>query len=435
MKNIWIRILGRFEKRRRGLVFVYQKAGLKAALSYLIFRKYIGSHDYCKRKKKLAEIRKKERITVAFQVISLGKWKSDTVYRAMLRSPRFRPVMWIVDEPGAPEQEKVVERTSLKAHFSKLNYEFSEATSWMQIDEEIKPDIVFICDPYFVPLNMPPQIDNRLVCYVRYGMPNTFTASGTDLFLHNFALFYFMESKFIAEENRKLMTNKGQNIAVTGHPMVDFLLEPPDVPSSVWKDEGKNRKKIIWAPHWTIKNKSFYEASTFLSFADSMVDIAKKYADVLQIAFKPHPNLYRVLSSESVWGKSKTDEYYNLWATMPNTQLETGAYRELFQQSDAMIHDCGSFILEYLLMNKPCMYLDRGDGKQNLNDMNKEALKCYSIGKTSGDIERFIEEKVMGQKDELMCQRRDFCNKYLLPPGGKTAAENILDAILGTSDH
>lgn len=107
-----------------------------------------------------------------------------------------------------------------------------------------------------------------------------------------------------------------------------------------------------------------------------------------------------------------------------------GEYRALFQQSDAMIHDSGSFILEYLLMDRPCMYLCREKAFFQFNDMNKDALKCYKLGMSEVDIERFIQEQVIGDLDFNAGRRKAFCEKYLIPPFGKSAAQNIIDAIL-----
>jgi DivIVA domain-containing protein len=63
-------------------------------------------------------------------------------------------------------------------------------------------------------------------------------------------------------------------------------------------------------------------------------EFAEKYADRIQWAFKPHPLLRDTLYQHPDWGKERTDAYYGRWESMPNTQLETGAYVELFKQSD-----------------------------------------------------------------------------------------------------
>ena len=71
-----------------------------------------------------------------------------------------------------------------------------------------------------------------------------------------------------------------------------------------------------------------------MTYAADMVELAKKYQDSIQFAFKPHPVLkFRLIN---IWGEQKTEEYYKLWETMPNTQLETGDYIDLFLTSDAL---------------------------------------------------------------------------------------------------
>lgn len=247
-------------------------------------------------------------------------------------------------------------------------------------------------------------------------------------------LFFFMENESVVRESRPYFPHNGHNIVISGHPVVDSLSEYDPSPTPVWKEQAIQKKKLIWAPHWTINDEGpAFNSATFLQYAELMRTLAQKYASKLQIAFKPHPTLYRVLCEHPEWGKEKTDSYYTWWAEQPNTQLETGEYKELFQQSDAMIHDSGSFILEYLIMDKPCMYLSRAVAFPHFNEMNKEALKCYRIGKNEHDIEDFIRQQVINYSDTLQEQRHAFVNNYLRPPNGKTAAENIIETILNSS--
>lgn len=432
---LFFRIFSVFENKRRGIYAIYLYAGLPAAISYLINNKYINSKSHKERINKLSILRQKSRISVAFQVWNLSKWKCDSVFNAMTKSERFEPIIWITNQPNTSVQSCAVLKKELELYFKKRNYHFVIASTWSELEQFASPDITFIQEPYDFPINLPPNTNNRLLCYVRYGLPNTLTQEGTNFFLNNFTLFYFGENTIVATEFAEIMQNKGRNIVVTGHPIVDYLMEREEGMPSVWKKMGKERKKIIWAPHWTVEKQTFFSVSTFLSLADVMVSLAIKYKDSIQFAFKPHPNLYNALCSHSAWGKQKTDAYYEIWATMENSQLENGEYRNLFQQSDAIIHDCGSFILEYMLVGKPCMYLSQGDTEHLFNNMNLEALRCYTIGKTKEDIETFIQEQVIGDYDPHAEKRKAFCEKYLIPPHGKTAAENIIDAILGNPPY
>ena len=96
-----------------------------------------------------------------------------------------------------------------------------------------------------------------------------------------------------------------------------------------------------------------------------------------------------------------------------------------------MIHDCGSFTIEYMYMNNPVMYLVRDDSHiDNMIPYAREAFDLHYKGKTREDIESFILD-VIDEKDPLKEKRARFKEQNLIPPNGKTACENIIDSILG----
>ena len=103
---------------------------------------------------------------------------------------------------------------------------------------------------------------------------------------------------------------------------------------------------------------------------------------------------------------------------------------DLFKQSDAMIHDSGSFIMEYLLVNKPCMYLQEGAGYTGFNEDTLQALKCYQKGSSLKEIEQFLLNLLRNVPDTKASARDRYLKEYLLPPGGCSAAQNIINSIL-----
>jgi CDP-glycerol glycerophosphotransferase (TagB/SpsB family) len=162
-----------------------------------------------------------------------------------------------------------------------------------------------------------------------------------------------------------------------------------------------------------------------------MINLANKYKDNIQIAFKPHPLLLTKLYK--VWGKKKTDDYYAQWVNGENTQLVLGDYVSLFMLSDALVHDCSSFTVEYHYTRKPVMYLTKDEHHADgLNDFGKMAFDLHYKGSCEEDIEAFINDVIEG-RDEMKEKRKKFYNDYLLPPNGNSASENIIKAILGNS--
>ena len=120
---------------------------------------------------------------------------------------------------------------------------------------------------------------------------------------------------------------------------------------------------------------------------------------------------------------------------MSNTFIQEGDYIDLFLTSDAMIHDCGSFLIEYLYTNKPVMRMMNDISPESLyNDLALKALDVYYKGFNKEDVESFIIDIINGS-DTLKQSRSDFINQYLLPPNGKTPSENILSDIIFSIDN
>jgi CDP-glycerol glycerophosphotransferase (TagB/SpsB family) len=163
-----------------------------------------------------------------------------------------------------------------------------------------------------------------------------------------------------------------------------------------------------------------------------MQEVAEKYADQIQFVFKPHPRLFSELCKHEDWGKEKTQAYYDKWDTMENGQLQTGEFIDLFMTSDAMIHDSGSFTVEYHYSVKPVMFVTSNIEEQitNKNELGKEAILLHYIGKTKQDIIDFIENIVLKDDDPMKAKREEFKQKYLLPPNDKTVAQNMMDVLI-----
>ena len=184
-------------------------------------------------------------------------------------------------------------------------------------------------------------------------------------------------------------------------------------------------------PHHSIGNADHggIDYSTFLEYSDFILAMAQKYKDDIQMAFKPHPLLRKNLLA--YWNEDKINEYYKRWDEYENTQLELGGYKGLFMHSDAMIHDSGSFTIEYHYTHKPVMYLVKND--KHTDNQNEFAVQAYNLhykGHNEEEIEKFICDVIAGC-DPQYDERKKFFEESLLPPNGKTAAQNIIDAILG----
>lgn len=378
-------------------------------------------------------------INVVFEVTSISKWKVDSLLWLMMKHPRFNPIVWHVPYAGigggARDQQELAQCGN---YFTAMGAKLVDYASLAGFPEAEKPDILFINEPYDISAYDTPHnegILDYLVCYIPYGMVSTKSPLNFDQIVNNAALFNFYESADSVRSIRSMMHNGGGNAINSGHPMADPFLFPWKEAPQVWKKCGDGLKRVIWAPHWTIEKETcwlFY--GTFMQTGEILLEMAEKYRGQIQFAFKPHPNLYYTLCEHPQWGKERTDAFYAKWREMPNTQFENGAYADLFMQSDAMIHDCGSFIQEYLFADKPCMYLKDPDNRQEYSAMATDCLNAYQIGITREEIEAFLQMVLRGE-DPKAEVRRELRKKYLIPPNGKSAAQNIIDCLLMQEHH
>ena len=380
----------------------------------------------------------KKPLNVVFIAVDVAYWRYQHLYELMAADSRFR--VSVVLSPCLERERQEQEMECLRQYFQRqgvryVDYDFGARP--FDFRGQLEPDILFFPQPYEYLLCKEHDCRHfydRLVCYMPYGFWTSTGKLSYDLHFHNQAWRLYYSTQLHLKEAQRVATNKGRNVRVVGYANADDFLSPHhDSPWSQMAD-GKRRKRIVWAPHYSIiaENSALPPRANFLWVANLMVTLAREYSDKIQIAFKPHPALLTQLYQHREWGRERTDEYYELWRTMPNTQLETGEFVDLFMTSDAMIHDSGSFAVEYHYSKQPVMFVSK-NMNPILDTQSEFGLKAYDmhyIGKDEADIRHFIDDVVLGGNDPMRSEREQFFRDYLLPPGGKSVAQNMLDDIV-----
>ena len=88
--------------------------------------------------------------------------------------------------------------------------------------------------------------------------------------------------------------------------------------------------------------------------------------------------------------------------------------------------------MEYHYSENPVMYIAQNFEEQveDKNDFGKLAMNLHYVGKEKQDIIDFIDNVVLKGDDPLKLKRQRFKQDYLLPPNGKTVAENTMDVLI-----
>ncbi|MGL5050180.1 MAG: CDP-glycerol glycerophosphotransferase family protein, partial [Fusobacteriaceae bacterium] len=388
-----------------------------------------------KNKKLEKELKEKEVIKVAFFVVVSSGWKLERIYKEMLKNSKFEPIIIICPRYSLGESRMFEELDIAEIYFKEKGYDYKksynkETKSWLDVKKEIKPDIIFYENPHVGTTMKEYSIENNLdtlSCYIPYFLDVVkLYDKQYNSFFHKMMWKIFTETDYNREVAKNHCDVKDINRAVVGAPMIEIYLDKDYKTTNPWKND--NRKKIIWAPHQMLNDNPLLKLSTFETYYKSMIQLAQKYKSEIQIAFKPHPRLKEKL--EKKWGIKKTEEYYNFWISGENTFLVEGAYEDLFLTSDALMHDCASFTLEYLYLNKPTLYLNdknMQDRKEIFNDFGYEAYLTHYKAFSKDDIEQFINSIILKNEDYMALNRKDFLEKKLLNEKLKNPSKNIVD--------
>lgn len=391
-------------------------------------------------RKKQRSIHKKGTANVVFLASCLAMWKYQGLYDLMRKNRRFNATIILVPFKTFSLLEKENNINELAGYFDARGipyYKFQDIHNpgrWFY--NEIRPDLIFYPQPYDNLYDNELDYSHNLyslLAYVPYGALTLRESWIYNTTFINKAWRVYYQSSYNKKLARIIANNKGKNVRISGYISTDDFKIVPQNNNHIWKPQGKPKIKIIWAPHFSgIVQPSLLKRGSFKWLCTFMQTLAQTHKDTIQIAFKPHPKLLSTLYESSDWGKEKTDAYYAWWTEGENTQLETGQFISLFQTSDAMIHDCNSFIADYLLTGKPVLFTtsDLQQTEEQLDDFGKAALHAHYLGMTTQDVLNFVRNLENGAPDSKAAERQSIIQKHLLPPNGKTAAENIYDDLL-----
>lgn len=402
-----------------------------------LFEKVINEQDVkaslymgqkIKFKKLLAEVRNKNRIRVVFFVIHQSTWKLDKLYQLMLSDDFFEPIVLICPDSANGGELMISDMTRCYEYFVMNGYNTVLAAQdgqWLDVNNKLRPDIIFFTNPHNITLpeyRITSFVD-KLTCYYPYGY---FTSNYSDnipqfnSIFHNLLWLFFSVCKFNEKTSKEISANNGDNVRMVGYTFGETLL------SNKKNSFIKNvKKKIVYAPHHTVKDDDPLALSTFIVNGKKMREISDIYKSNVDFYFKPHPLLKFRLYNHIDWGKEKTDEYYNSWGG----NYISEDYIDLFYESDAMIHDCGSFLIEYMYLNKPMAYMIRDSDLENrFNEMGKMALGVVPHIHNHEDILYFI-DSVISEKDEFKVKRDSFIKKFLMKEEYLNPSQNIIEVI------
>lgn len=384
-------------------------------------------------KRILNSLKQKNKIKVIFPVVHPSSWKAGSVFDKMQKNPFFDPYILVCPYKiyGSKTMSEYLNHT--KNYFMNKNLPTLSAydeinKNWIEI-EKLNPDLFFFTNPHN--LTFPQYYDhilnNYLTCYLPYhhevGSGGDPTVQYNQLF-HSSVWKIFSTHEHSREYYKDYCAAKAKNVVVVGYPAMEYIYQKP-IENKVWKTKD-DRLKVIFAPHHTIPlnniSDNIFYYSNFLQYAEKFIDLAKEMKDSVVWSFKPHPILRSKLNVIESWGKDRTDQYYSFWQEQEFTQFNDDEYDDLFLGSDAMIHDSGSFLAEYLYLKKPVAYMmseqnqmkmESGYSPGDYTKFGALALNACHLIKSFSEIKLFIENQVKNK--ELRPSHKEFLESEVNP--------------------
>lgn len=311
-----------------------------------------------------------EKIICLFLVHNIESWDSIfSVYEKMLYNSQFKVIVASIHRryPGSKifKDEEYVHNILSRLDVPHLRLNNNNSYDDLNIIKSLAPNIIFRQSQW--DYDIPPAFstDNlrfAKLCLIPYEIMNFVQLGFNHLssYYHTSCWKLFVanqQTKIEQEQHDKL---NGLNVFVTGHPKVKALKNAkPAWP--IVSNSNEKKFRILWASHHSI-DKHWSNFSVFLNIYNNMLNWAKE-DNSIEFVFSPHPALVTVLeaiSDETL--KNSIDEFFIEWNKLDNTYFyREGPYGHLFKASDILIMDGISWLLEYQLMKKPLIFIERED--------------------------------------------------------------------------
>ena len=409
----------------------YEKIGKILGFGERFFynKKIKQNLNYIKRnqKKVKAKLKGKTHLNVAFYVYDSAKWKCQSVYDLMTKDERFTPCVFVTkcNAPKNNFNNQTIDDIKKTYEFFKskdMNVKYAydlENDKFIPFEKmSPKPDIIIYQHPWYVETTQGPVVCSKfaLTYYVPYYISDIDNPIEYDLRFHRYIYRYYVPDEIIRKNYAPNMYDKGEKLIVAGHPQLDFYLD----------DKTENeRKYVIYAPHWTVCGDNL-RYSTFDWNGYKILEFAEKHPE-LNWVFKPHPCLYNFLFMSGYMTKDDADEYYKRWHDV-GIVCEDGDYMQLFQNSIAMITDCGSFLTEYFFTKQPCIHLVSQYFKGNENV--KRICETYYNVHNADEMNKFFEGVLIYKNDPKKQERLALLKKLNYPNSAEFIVEDILKNLL-----
>ena len=353
-----------------------------------------------------------ERLKVAFLVCDASMFSGESVFLRMRDDPRFD--CFVAVAPRTSRGEEFM-RATMDKTVAALSARYGAAVVPLRGDAHgIDADVVFtsvIYEDQSLPAYTVERLSERsLVAVLYYGYGGLFVSNEKKTpFLPNIVLSW----RYFVSNAATLATMTSRNPLLAANAAVSGYCKMDRLEAEKAKAAGKaasRRKKVLVCSHHSIDPDGVLALSTFLSGAEALLRLPAQFPEV-DFVFRPHPLLFVRLASPKWWGPEKTEAYRATLASYPNVELQQGGdYFATFAASDALVHDCGSFLAEYFYTGRPQCFMVRDDTtvERQFLPFAKVLLRRVYTARRPDDVAAFVRDVVVRGEDPMKEGREAF---------------------------
>ncbi|UDJ85488.1 hypothetical protein IRM71_07485 [Erwinia amylovora] len=376
-----------------------------------------------------------DKISCIFLVHNITAWDSlSPVYKAMRDDSSFHPTVASINKKFPGEVcfggEDVVHEKLIEQNIEHIRLNSDDSYEDLDILKTINPDVIFRqsqWDADIPPAFASQEINFAHLAYVPYEIMNFLGNVDPNIensVFHKHCSMLFVANEYAYDSLKESSGISEERIFVTGHPKVEKLLSSEGTWPISWPD-GRRNYRVLWGAHHSIE-KNWSNFGTFLEIYQQMLEWAKENPQI-DIVFSPHPALLTTLESEKYDHiRHNIDLFFKEWNDLPNTMLfENNTYGAIFKASDALIIDGISWLLEYQILEKPVVFLERNDHLPFLTSGEIIAKSVCRVSDFNG-VKEAINNFMTTSQDCYKQQRKTTLNELL---NIKKASENILKEI------
>lgn len=331
--------------------------------------------------------------------------KTRDVFLETVKSGK-KVILYVVKDALSVSKKNI---TIFEEEFSKYVIKYEDARL-----EALEPSIVIYSRPYNHHLPKELRIHNVIkyakTAYIPYyySLDNLVESGINDVFYKYLMLLFADQEDVKNHFDRKQAKNIRRGLQASyniGYPVLDNLYENVNT-DSIYKNSEKY--KVMWTPRWTMDKK--LGGSNFLNYYKGMFEKFVNNEEV-SFVFRPHPLLFSNFIEKKIITQAEKDQIVEMFNTSSNSFYDTTSdYINTFYNTDLLICDNSSIIVEYFLLGKPMIFCYNDSNVVFTNVMNK-ILECNYVV-NSFDEMMAVYEQLKNGIDEKAIKRSLYLKEF-----------------------